>query len=157
MTMKLEETQKTITEEEREKFLKEHPDVRNWYNAKHKNWQYLANLIKYCSAVEKEPSELLELKKEFGDVRAEQLLELFQSEYIENYGTEIRGRKFPDARVFNMTTAVKSWYSYNGRTLAKKRAVVPFRRKKKKEPFFKEDLVAFSDAFTGYQRTEFKA
>jgi hypothetical protein len=147
--MTLDEIKKRITKADRDKFLKDNPEVYNWYVAKNFNKRYLTYLMRYCIAVDMTPSQLLELKKEYGDVRAEQKLEVFQAEYKQKFGE--------DALRFNITTAVKSWYTFNGKQLTRGRARVRLSHKRKKEPFSKDDIVPFSDAFTGVKRVQFKA
>lgn len=145
---------RTVTSEEREEFLEKHPEVQAWLRRKAEGTrQYLRHLIIYCEEIRAydeqqnsypiTPAKLLDLKKDYGDLRAEELLEAHQEEINKTYGIRYKGRIFGISQEFNLTTSIKSWYSFNGKALAKGRAAYHWKRVREKVKFTKGDLIKF--------------
>lgn len=126
--------------------------LRTWSRRK-KNKAYPRHLLVYCNMVNLTPQGLLNLKSQYGSTLAEQLLETVQDLLTEKHGVKYKGKTFGISQVHNMTTAVKSFYSYNGRSLAKGRATYPYRKVHEKVKFTKKDLLKFIDG----QRIRFQA
>ncbi len=133
-----------VTKEEVKDFVEANPFLRTWARRK-ENKAYPRHLKVYCDIVGLSPQQLLNLKSQYGSTTAEELLETVQEALTEEYGVEYKGRIFGISQVWNMTTAVKSFYTYNGKSLAKGRATYHYRKVHPKAKYTKEDLIKFVD------------
>lgn len=136
-----------ITKEEIEEFIKANPILSNWSRRK-RSKAYPRHLKVYCDLVGLTPQDLLNLKSQYGSTVAEELLELVQDLLTEEHGVKFKGKTFGISQVFNLTTSVKSFYAYNGRSLAKGRGTYHYKKVHEKPKFTKEDLIPFSDGMS---------
>jgi len=123
-----------ITQKEVEAFLTKFPELEAWLRRKGMKTQrnYVRNFMRYLetltlNGIVKTPQDLYNLAKdngEYGTTHIE-ILEEFQTDYFD---------VFPEnetARLFNITTTVKSFYSFKGKNyqFAKGRAEVEWERR----------------------------
>jgi integrase len=97
-----------IPQNECEDFKQKHSEVKRWLRKVESDYTrngYVRQLIRYCEATEKTPSELIELKKNSKDHEAEDLLDDFIEEATKA-GT-------PNSTIWNVAKAVKSFYKWN--------------------------------------------
>jgi len=88
--------------------IREYPEVKRWLRkleSEYSRKNYVRLIIRYCEATEKNPSELIELKKKSTNHEAEDLLD----EFID----EAEKIKYSNSMIYSITIAIRSFYKWN--------------------------------------------
>jgi len=132
-----------ISNEDKEAWIKAHPEVENWLRGKKNRLNMAKDFMKYCEAVGyfDNPEKLLDLRKFYRGKMSQDgiiLLEKFQEAYIQKVG-----RKTP--LLWNITKQVKSFYAFHDMGFPRQRAKCLYHKVRKKIQWRKEDLLKFTE------------
>jgi site-specific recombinase XerC len=136
--MKTQNLKRVITEQEVESFIQQNPEVKRWIRkteSPHTRYHYVKDLIRYCESVEKTPAELIRLKQNQNH-EAEDLLDEFVEE---------AQKVLSNSMVWNISKAVKSFYSWNYAPLSRGAGKVSLVKKKPYRTPDKETIKKFME------------
>jgi len=97
-----------VSKQEIEEFESKYEDVQNWLGnieSPKTRSEYVKHLIRYCESVEKTPKQLIELKQDSTDHKAEKLLNKFVR--------QAQKSGYPNSMLCSTVIAVKSFYKWN--------------------------------------------
>jgi len=109
-----------------EKWASKYPRVMTWLSKVQPKKMWAFQLYRYCQTVGKTPDELLTMKEDRSNTKAEFLLDNF-----------VATSPFTNSVTYSITTAVKSFYKYNYRSLERASGLItlekikPYRRHSK--------------------------
>jgi integrase len=136
--MRVEKISRDIGQGELEPFIERYGEVKRWLRKVESpttRQRYVKLLMRYCAATGKNPSELIELKKNSRDHDAEDLLD----EFVE----EAQKANCPNSKIWTTTIAIKSFYKWNYQDLSRGAGKITLTRVRAYRTPDKESLLKF--------------